>query len=119
MPYFQEIKTAFSGQVCDHDEEEHVSDGQVKSCYDRTSNESSNKLTSQGGNKQKQPANWGLVLSNFFWDSFHNFCDGVFVGAGLSLCEKNTAYTMVTITLYHEVAQKLADYFLLTRRAGL
>jgi len=63
--------------------------------------------------------NWSLVLSIVLGDAFHNFCDGVFVGVALSLCDKSTAYTIVGITLYHEVAQELADYFLLTRHAGL
>jgi zinc transporter ZupT len=63
--------------------------------------------------------NVSLVLSILIGDALHNFCDGVFVGVALTLCENATAYTMIAITLYHEIAQELADYFLLTRHAGL
>lgn len=66
-----------------------------------------------------QNINISLVLSILIGDALHNFCDGVFVGVALSLCENATAYTMIAITLYHEIAQELADYFLLTRHAGL
>jgi zinc transporter ZupT len=71
---------------------------------------------SKVGNKN---INISLVLSILIGDALHNFCDGVFVGVALSLCENATAYTMIAITLYHEIAQELADYFLLTRHAGL
>ena len=60
--------------------------------------------------KPEAKVNWSLV---------HIFCDGVFVGVALSLCDKSTVYTIVGIKLYHEVAQELADYFLLTRHVGL
>lgn len=63
--------------------------------------------------------NLSLVMSILLGDALHNFCDGVFVGIALSTCESATAYTIIAITLYHEIAQELADYFLLTRHAGL
>ena len=63
--------------------------------------------------------NYGLALSILLGDAFHNFCDGIFVGVALSLCDSGTAYTIIAITLYHEIAQELADYFLLTKHAGL
>jgi zinc transporter ZupT len=63
--------------------------------------------------------NYGLVTSIILGDAFHNFCDGIFVGVALMLCDSITAYTIVAITLYHEIAQELADYFLLTKHAGL
>lgn len=63
--------------------------------------------------------NYGLAASIILGDAFHNFCDGVFVGVALTLCDRTTAYTIVAVTLYHEIAQELADYFLLTKHAGL
>ena len=63
--------------------------------------------------------NYSLVLSIIIGDAMHNFCDGVFVGVALLICDNNTAYTIIAITLYHEVAQEVADYFLLTKHAGL
>lgn len=67
----------------------------------------------------KRRINWGLVTTIIVGDAFHNFCDGIFIGVALSLCSRTTAYTIMAITLYHEVAQELADYFLLTKHAGL
>ena len=63
--------------------------------------------------------NYGLAASILLGDAFHNFCDGVFIGVALLLCDVTTAYTIMAVTLYHEVAQELADYFLLTKHAGL
>ncbi len=63
--------------------------------------------------------NYSLAVSILLGDAFHNFCDGVFLGVGFMLCDKATAYTIFGITLYHEIAQELADYFLLTKHAGL
>ena len=62
---------------------------------------------------------WGLVTTIIVGDAFHNFCDGIFIGVALSLCSRTTAYTIMALTLYHEIAQELADYFLLTKHAGL
>jgi len=66
-----------------------------------------------------KPVNYSLVLSILIGDGFHNFCDGIFVGVAFLLCSSATAFTIVGITLYHEIAQELADFFLLTRHAGL
>jgi zinc transporter ZupT len=60
-----------------------------------------------------------LALSILIGDAFHNFCDGVFVGIAFKRCTSSIAMTIVGVTLYHEIAQELADYFLLTRHAGL
>ena len=63
--------------------------------------------------------NVGLICSIIFGDALHNFCDGVFIGVALQRCDLTIAYTIVGVTLYHEIAQELADYFLLTKHAGL
>lgn len=57
-------------------------------------------------------------MSILIGDALHNFCDGVFIGVAFSLCDTATALTIMAVTLYHEIAQELADYFLLTRHAG-
>ena len=69
--------------------------------------------------KTTRKINKGLVLSIILGDAFHNFCDGIFIGVALTLCDLKTAYVIVGVTLYHEVAQELADYFLLTKHGGL
>ena len=63
--------------------------------------------------------NMKVCLSVLIGDFFHNFCDGVFLGAAFLLCSRNVAYTIMAVTLYHELAQELADFFLLTKHAGL
>ena len=60
-----------------------------------------------------------LALSILIGDALHNFCDGVFIGVAFSLCDASVAWTIMFVTLYHEIAQELADYFLLTKHAGL
>ena len=45
-------------------------------------------------------------------------CDGVFIGVAFKGCDPITAWTITAVTLYHEIAQEIADYFLLTRHAG-
>lgn len=62
---------------------------------------------------------YSLLLSVILGDCLCNFCDGIFVGAALALCDKSTAYTIIGITLYHEIPQELADFFLLTKCVGL
>lgn len=62
---------------------------------------------------------WGLILSILVGDGFHNFCDGIFIGVAFMLCSTSTAYAIVASTIYHEVAQEVADFFLLTKHAGL
>lgn len=59
-----------------------------------------------------------LSLSILFGDSLCNFADGVFIGIGFSTCDTNLALTIMAMTLYHEIPQELADFFLLTRHAG-
>ncbi|KAL7469504.1 hypothetical protein ACHAXS_009764 [Conticribra weissflogii] len=52
-------------------------------------------------------------------DSFHNFADGIFIGASFLSCSSATAISVVFATLFHEMAQELADFILLTQHAGL
>ena len=63
--------------------------------------------------------NYSLMLSVLVGDSVHNFCDGVFIGVAFMVCDNATAYTIVFVTLYHEIAQELADFFVLTHHVGL
>eukprot|EP00977_Amphora_coffeiformis_P006423 scaffold1369_cov163-Amphora_coffeaeformis.AAC.2 len=58
--------------------------------------------------------NWPLVMSIMVSDFFCNFADGVFIGSGFLLCSKEVAYAIVASTVYHEFAQEIADFVLLT-----
>eukprot|EP00978_Attheya_sp_CCMP212_P020579 scaffold59092_cov50-Attheya_sp.AAC.4 len=69
--------------------------------------------------KTRGPINYRLCASILLGDSFHNFADGIFIGAAFQLCGRDVAISIMLATLYHEIAQELADFFLLTRHANL
>ena len=61
-----------------------------------------------------------LILIPFYsGDFFHNFTDGVFVGTAFLLCSRDVAYTIVATTIYHELAQEIADFALLHHHCGI
>lgn len=62
---------------------------------------------------------WTLACSILVGDFFHNFTDGVFVGTAFLLCSRDVAYTIVATTIYHEIAQEIADFALLHHHCGL
>ena len=55
-----------------------------------------------------------LAVSVLLGDFCHNLSDGVLVGTAFLLCDRKLAITISAATVYHELAQELADYFLLT-----
>ena len=67
----------------------------------------------------KPVVNRQLCASILLGDAFHNFADGIFIGAAFKSCSTGTALSIVLVTLFHEIAQELADFVLLTRYAGL
>jgi zinc transporter ZupT len=67
----------------------------------------------------RKPINWTLAASILVGDFFHNFTDGVFLGSAFSLCSRELGYTLVASTVYHELAQEIADFFLLTNTCHL
>lgn len=71
------------------------------------------------GPRVRQNINYRMCCSILVGDAFHNYADGVFIGIAYMLCTRDVAISIMAITLYHEVAQELADFFLLTRHAGL
>lgn len=73
------------------------------------------------GEEQLQPnkINYKLLSSILIGDGFHNFGDGIFIGIGFMSCSRTIAYSILAATVYHELAQEIADFFLLTRQGGL
>jgi len=69
--------------------------------------------------KKKKPINYRLAASLLMGDFFHNFADGIFIGTAFTLCDRSVAIAIAAATLYHKLAQELADYFLLTEHCGL
>lgn len=71
-----------------------------------------------GCNKQRE-VNKRLVSGLILGDALHNFADGVFVGAAFLLCDSSVGWSVLASTIYHELAQEVSDFFLLTQHANL
>jgi len=52
-------------------------------------------------------------------DSIHNFFDGMFIGVSFMTCSTALAIFVTMVTLYIDVSQKLADYFLVTKSQSM
>lgn len=78
-----------------------------------------NSVIATDGEKVKHSRNVPLASSILIGDAFHNFTDGVFLGNAFLLCDRTVAYTIVATTIYHELAQEVADYGLLVHHCGL
>jgi zinc transporter ZupT len=63
--------------------------------------------------------NPSLAASIFLGDFFHNFADGVFIGTAFLLCDRSLAITITAATIFHELAQEIADYFMLVHHCGM
>eukprot|EP00804_Cyclotella_cryptica_P024154 CCRYP_015585-RB/>CCRYP_015585-RB protein AED:0.01 eAED:0.01 QI:738/1/1/1/1/1/2/131/347 len=62
--------------------------------------------------------NYRLASAILIGDAFHNFADGLFIGAAFLGCSWVTALSITAVSLFHELAQELADFILLTRFVG-
>jgi zinc transporter ZupT len=71
------------------------------------------------GLEKGKPINFRLCASLLLGDFFHNFADGIFIGNAFLLCTNSVAWAIAAATIYHELAQELADFFLLTTQAHL
>ena len=60
-----------------------------------------------------------LAISIIVGDFLHNFTDGIFIGTAFLLCSRDIGFTLVATTIYHEIAQELADFVVLTSHCGL
>merc|ERR1719316_2392085 len=52
----------------------------------------------------------GILLGDFM----HNLVDGIFIGAAFVGCNNQVGWTIVAATIYHELAQEVSDYLVLT-----
>lgn len=68
--------------------------------------------------KTKTFINYRLGASILIGDAFHNFADGLFIGAAFLSCSWATALSITAVSLFHELAGELADFILLTRYVG-
>jgi len=63
--------------------------------------------------------NYSCVSSILLGDFVHNFVDGVLVGTAFKMCNRQMGISVALATVYHEVAQEIADYFILTTYCNL
>lgn len=52
----------------------------------------------------------GILLGDFM----HNLVDGIFIGAAFVGCSNKVGWTITAATIYHELAQEISDYLVLT-----
>ena len=52
----------------------------------------------------------GIILGDFM----HNFCDGIFIGSAFALCGNTMGWSVTAATVYHEIAQEISDFVVLT-----
>ena len=57
-----------------------------------------------------QPIAWEIIWGDFF----HNFTDGIVIGAAFMSCDTSAGWTVTAGTVYHEIAQEVADFMVLT-----
>ncbi|CAB9496170.1 Zinc transporter ZIP4 [Seminavis robusta] len=69
--------------------------------------------------QDRPPVNWRLVSAIILGDALHNFADGIFIGVGFLLCGNTVGWSILASTIYHELAQEVSDFFLLTEHAHL
>merc|ERR1711935_246580 len=60
-----------------------------------------------------------LAITILFGDAVYNFFDGIFIGVAFLTCSNAIAVCVTLITVYNEISQHVADYFLLTKCAGV
>lgn len=108
----------------DHDHDGHNGKDETakstagKEVDEGTDEQAGSESNSSSDSKPKE-INYALAATILAGDFFHNFCDGVFIGAAFSLCDNTLAWTVTAATIIHELAQELADFFLLTNQVGL
>mmetsp|Transcript_9388 Transcript_9388/g.16364 ORF Transcript_9388/g.16364 Transcript_9388/m.16364 type:complete len:461 (-) Transcript_9388:157-1539(-) len=99
-----------------------VHSDQVPEAGDNTSSDNAEATSEE---PEKAPGrfshlkNFSLMSSIFIGDFMHNFADGVFLGTSFLLCSRELALTIAAATIFHELAQEVADYFMLVHHCGM
>eukprot|EP00756_Hemistasia_phaeocysticola_P026155 Hpha_TRINITY_DN16044_c0_g1::TRINITY_DN16044_c0_g1_i3::g.120138::m.120138/K14718/SLC39A12, ZIP12; solute carrier family 39 (zinc transporter), member 12 len=55
-----------------------------------------------------------VLLGVLIGDFLHNLVDGFFIGAAFSNCSSTVGWTITAATIYHELAQEISDFLVLT-----
>ena len=62
--------------------------------------------------------NINIVAGLLFGDFFHNFADGIFIGAAFKLCDSTLAWGITWATVAHELPQEISDFAVLVNECG-
>ena len=62
-----------------------------------------------------EESNLAIFLPMILGDFFHNFADGIFIGAAFK-CNASFAWKIVGITVGHEIPQEISDFVILTTK---
>lgn len=60
-----------------------------------------------------------VSIQVIFGDFFHNIVDGVLIGSAFKACGASMGWTVTAGTIYHEIAQEVADFLVLVTKGGL
>lgn len=77
--------------------------------------EESDTVTTAGKKSWQQSLIFAITVGDFA----HNLTDGFVLGVAFKLCSSSVAWGIFGATLYHEIAQELSDFVMLTTEAGL
>jgi len=88
-------------------------------CFLTSSNQICILLLNSKDNQDNYNINFHLATSILIGDATHNFLDGIFIGVAFMTCSYATAVCVTMITIYNEISQEMADYFVLTKCAGI
>ena len=109
--------TAIAGQNIDEDDIEHPVEIENDATKEEENDTDCNETEDLGEPRIATP-DYRLAASILAGDFFDNFADGIFIGTAFLLCSRSIAITIAATTVFHELSQELADYFLLTNQCG-
>lgn len=70
----------------------------------------SDDADSEDTTARKRRIFFGVLLGDFM----HNFADGVFIGTAFHTCGSSMGWTVTAATAFHEIAQEVSDFVILT-----
>ena len=69
---------------------------------------------SKAGKKASRSTRVRVLSGVLVGDFMHNLCDGIFMGTAFRFCNGPLAWSVTLATIFHEIAQELSDYLVLT-----
>ena len=73
----------------------------------------------KGRPAERAPPDYAFCFNIFMGDFWHNLVDGIFIANAFLDCDSGWGWTVAGATIYHELVQEFADFFLLVGPGGL